>query len=109
MRLLFPQFYRWLSERYPLINQIISGTTLLPPFDHLYLDMNGIIHHCSHPEGMDVLRGMQERDVMNGIMRYINRIVEIARPQVSEHSNNPPPPPCSHRKRTVNRFNYKHD
>ena len=44
-----PKFYRWISERYPKINQIVSDSTLLPEFDNLYLDMNGILHMCTHP------------------------------------------------------------
>jgi XRN 5'-3' exonuclease N-terminus len=44
-----PKFYRWISERYPKINQIVSDATLLPEFDNLYLDMNGILHGCTHP------------------------------------------------------------
>ena len=42
-----PRFYRWLSERYPLINENITAEQI-PEFDNLYLDMNGIIHNCSH-------------------------------------------------------------
>ena len=36
-----PKFFRWLSERYPLINQRVLEKN---QFDCFYLDMNGIIH-----------------------------------------------------------------
>lgn len=66
-----PKFFRWLSERYPLINKAVAES--LPPdfgpdsisaltsqlnrrTDNLYLDMNGIIHQCSHPPDHDPLK-----------------------------------------------------
>ena len=45
-----PKFYRWISERYPLINQPVSATGC-PEMDNLYLDMNGIIHTCRYETG----------------------------------------------------------
>jgi len=78
------QFYRWISERYPQINQVITDSALLPEFDHLYLDMNGIIHGCTHPTHLDISEKLSERDMMMGIMHYIDRIVtQIVKPKVS--------------------------
>ena len=34
-----PKFYRFLSERYPLINEQLSDSSLMPHVDNLYLDM----------------------------------------------------------------------
>lgn len=79
-----PKFYRWISERYPKINQVITDAALLPEFDHLYLDMNGIIHGCTHPNHMDVSDVLSEKDMMLGIMHYLDRIItQIVKPQVS--------------------------
>jgi len=78
------QFYRWLSERYPKINQVITDAALLPEFDHLYLDMNGIIHGCTHPSHLDISDTLSEKDMMLGIMHYLDRIItQIVKPKVS--------------------------
>eukprot|EP00808_Paulinella_micropora_P002684 g61129.t1 len=74
-----PKFYRWLSERYPNINQVISSD-LKPEFDCLYLDMNGIVHNCTHPDD-DVYLNLTEEDMFAGIFKYIDRLFSIAQPK----------------------------
>ncbi|KAH8061399.1 5'-3' exonuclease [Aureococcus anophagefferens] len=77
-----PRFYRWLSERYPKINSTITDLTLMPEFDNCYLDMNGIIHACSHPNDADVSVTITEKDMMTAMFAYIDRIVaHIVRPK----------------------------
>lgn len=73
-----PKFYRWLSERYPLVNQPV-GVAAIPEFDALYLDMNGIIHNCTH--GNDPSTKLTEAEMVVRTFNYLDRLVQIAKPQ----------------------------
>ncbi|KAL6776318.1 XRN1 [Auxenochlorella protothecoides x Auxenochlorella symbiontica] len=73
-----PKFYRWLSERYPLINQP-GGATVVPIIDNLYLDMNGIIHNCTHGNNPDVR--LTEDEMILRIFTYLDKIFHIVKPQ----------------------------
>ena len=43
-----PNLYRWLSERYPMINRPIDEALGMPEIDNFYLDANGILHKSTH-------------------------------------------------------------
>jgi len=61
---------------------LLSNTTLLPEIDNFYLDMNGIIHACTHPQEADTSVSLTLREMMFGMFRYIDRMVtEIVKPK----------------------------
>ncbi|KAG6968295.1 hypothetical protein JG688_00005882 [Phytophthora aleatoria] len=71
-----PRFYRYMSERYPLLNQPISDVSLLPEFDAFYLDMNGIVHNCTHSDAAnDALNSLSLEGQLHGIFTYLDRLI----------------------------------
>ncbi|KAH9825972.1 5'-3' exoribonuclease 2 [Teratosphaeria destructans] len=97
-----PALFRWLSKKYPkIISPVIEelpeeydngdGTTTQVPvdargpnpngeeMDNLYLDMNGIVHPCSHPE--DRPPPANEEEMMIAIFEYTDRVVNMVRPR----------------------------
>jgi 5'-3' exoribonuclease 2 len=95
-----PAFYRWLSEKYPKIVQdvleervqVVPGAqSIRLPFDatkpnpsglecdHLYIDMNGIIHPCSHPEVGP--QPSTEEEMYANVCAYVDRLIRLIRPR----------------------------
>ncbi|KAK3683543.1 XRN 5'-3' exonuclease N-terminus-domain-containing protein, partial [Podospora appendiculata] len=93
-----PAAFRWLSTKYPKIVSPVAEDqpitmedgTVIPvdatqpnpngeEFDNLYLDMNGIVHPCSHPE--DRPPPKDEEEMMVEIFKYTDRVVNMVRPR----------------------------
>ncbi|XP_056148713.1 5'-3' exoribonuclease 1 [Lampris incognitus] len=75
-----PKFYRWISERYPCLSEIVNERQI-PEFDNLYLDMNGIIHQCSHPNDEDVHFRISEEKIFADIFHYLEVLFRIIKPR----------------------------
>lgn len=92
-----PSFFRWIVQKYPKLTeqaietveydinnvQVPVDATQPNPngveYDNLYLDMNGIIHPCTHPE--DKPAPKNEDEMYLEIFKYIDRIFNIIRPR----------------------------
>jgi 5'-3' exoribonuclease 2 len=93
-----PAAFRWLSTKYPKIispvveelPQVMDDGTVIPvdttrpnpngeEVDNLYLDMNGIVHPCSHPEDRPAPK--DEEEMMLEVFKYSDRVVSMARPR----------------------------
>ncbi|CAL8314374.1 unnamed protein product, partial [Gadus morhua 'NCC'] len=75
-----PKFYRWISERYPCLSEVVKEHQI-PEFDNLYLDMNGIIHQCSHPNDEDVHFRISEEKIFADIFHYLEVLFRTIKPQ----------------------------
>lgn len=53
----------------------------IPEFDYLYLDTNGIIHTCSHPNDSDVSFRITEENIFKNIFHYIEVLFNMIRPK----------------------------
>lgn len=52
----------------------------LPQFDNMYLDMNGIIHNCSHPDDSNVHFRISEEQIFRDIFHYIDTLFRLIQP-----------------------------
>lgn len=88
-----PSFYRWLCKRFPKVVADVKEGDYNPDtpqdasepnlngieFDNLYLDMNGIIHPCCHPEGKE--QPSSEEEMIENVFLYIERVFNMVRPR----------------------------
>lgn len=75
-----PKFFRYISERYPCLSEL-AREQFIPDFDNLYLDMNGIIHTCSHPDDSNFHFTITEENLFKDIFNYIDKLFFLIKPQ----------------------------
>lgn len=81
-----PKFYRWLSERYPRINQLLdeSNPNIDLQIDHLYFDMNGVLHLCTHPNSDEAVMVPTDEEIYRNLEAYLDRVItRVIRPRRS--------------------------
>jgi 5'-3' exoribonuclease 1 len=69
-----PKMFRWLTDQYPNINRRLSeGLTNDIKVDNFYLDMNGIIHPCTHGNAEGEIIVLDETAMFKKIFSYVDR------------------------------------
>jgi hypothetical protein len=72
-----PKMFRWLTDQYPNINRRLSeGLSPDVAVDNFYLDMNGIIHPCTHGNSEDEIIMLDETAMFKKIFLYVDRYVD---------------------------------
>ncbi|KAF8648106.1 hypothetical protein AX16_006403 [Volvariella volvacea WC 439] len=71
---------RCYRDRYPLTSQLIQGDRI-PEFDNFYLDFNGIIHNCAHPNDDDAHARITEEQIFTSIFTYVDYIFSKINPK----------------------------
>ena len=75
-----PNLYRWLSERFPLINRPVDESLPMPEVDNFYLDANGILHKSTHGDAGETFGGAKGDEFIR-MCNYLDTLVQIVRPR----------------------------
>ncbi|KAH8399870.1 hypothetical protein KR215_003675, partial [Drosophila sulfurigaster] len=75
-----PKFFRYISERYPCLSELAREHSM-PEFDNLYLDVNGIVHNCSHPDDGNIHFHLDQAQIFQDIFNYMDKLFYLIKPQ----------------------------
>jgi 5'-3' exoribonuclease 1 len=76
-----PKMFRWLTDQYPNIirDRLEEGLSSELSVDNFYLDMNGIIHPCTHGNSAEIIF-LDETAMFKKIFLYVDRLYKMAKP-----------------------------
>ena len=77
-----PKLFRWLVDLYPVVLESVGeglSKDGVMQVDNFYLDMNGIIHTCTHSNN-DKLIMLNEREMFSRIFAYTDRLYKLVKP-----------------------------
>lgn len=60
--------------------QDVKGEPSIPEIDNLYLDMNGIIHPCTHGNSESVVE-QAEDEMFDKICAFLDQLVQLTKPK----------------------------
>jgi 5'-3' exoribonuclease 1 len=73
--------FRWLTDQYPNINKRLQeGLGEIPEVHNFYLDMNGIIHPCTHGNAEGEIIVLDETAMFKKIFLYVDRLYKLVKP-----------------------------
>ena len=77
-----PKMFRWLTDQYPNIinNRLEEGLSKDVEVDNFYLDMNGIIHPCTHGNAEGEFIFLDETLMFKKIFMYVDRLYKMVQP-----------------------------
>ncbi|WBY57585.1 5'-3' exoribonuclease 1 [Plasmodium yoelii yoelii] len=75
-----PRMYKWLTSYYPTVREELINEGEKKKVDIFYIDMNGVIHHCTHAN-KDALPIHDEHELFSNILHYLKNLFYLIKPQ----------------------------
>ncbi|SOV23147.1 exonuclease, putative [Plasmodium sp. DRC-Itaito] len=75
-----PRMYKWLTSYYPTVREELINNEKQKSVDIFYIDMNGVIHHCTHAN-KEKLPIYDEHELFSNILQYLKNLFYLIKPK----------------------------